>query len=156
RRQALHLVLASAVRAQMASRSIKPTPRGKPSGLPFDAKFTNIAHSAGLRAPVIYGGTTHADFILEAMGCGAAFFDYDNDGWLDILLLTGRRFQTTPDVAIIRLYRNNRDGTFTDVSEKSGLGVSVWAAGVTIGDYDNDGFDDIFITCWGQSLLFHN
>jgi hypothetical protein len=140
----------------MASRAVKPTPRGKSSGLPFHAKFTNIAQAAGLRAPVIYGGPTHADYIIESMGCGAAFFDYDNDGWLDILLLTGRRFQATPAGAIIRLYRNNRDGTFTDVTAKSGLGVSVWAAGVTIGDYDNDGFDDLFITCWGQNLLFHN
>ena len=90
------------------------------------------------------------------MGCGAAFFDYDNDGWLDILLLTGRRFDASPEGATIRLYRNNRDGTFADVTAKSGLGRSVWAAGVTIGDYDNDGFDDLFITCWGQNLLFHN
>jgi hypothetical protein len=159
RRHLLHFAVAVGARAQnrgMASRGAKPTPRGKPSGLPFDAKFTNVAQPAGLRVPVIYGGPTHADYILEAMGCGAAFFDYDNDGWLDIILLTGRRFQATPAGAIIRLYRNNRDGTFTDVTAKSGLGLSVWAAGVTIGDYDNDGFDDIFITCWGQNLLFHN
>jgi hypothetical protein len=164
RRQALGMSLlalggssASAQRPQgMASRNVKATPRGAASGLPFHAKFTNVAQAAGLRAPVIYGGTAHADYILESMGCGAAFFDYDNDGWLDILLLTGRRFQATPDGATIRLYRNNRDGTFTDVTTKSGLGRSVWAAGVTIGDYDNDGFDDVFITCWGQNLLFHN
>ena len=140
----------------MASRGVKAIPRGAPSGLPFHAKFTNVARAAGLHAPIIYGGPTHNDYILEAMGCGAAFLDYDNDGWLDIVLLTGRRFQNTPDGAIIRLYRNNRDGTFSDVTAKSGLGRSVWAAGITVGDYDNDGFDDLFISCWGQNLLFHN
>jgi hypothetical protein len=140
----------------MATRSVKAIPRGKPSGLLFHAKFTNVAHAAGLHAPVVYGSASHADYLIEAMGCGAAFLDYDNDGWLDIVLLTGRRFQDTPAGATIRLYRNNRDGTFSDVTAKSGLGRSVWAAGITAGDYDNDGFDDLFITCWGQNLLFHN
>ena len=140
----------------MASRGVKPLPRGKPSGLPFDAHFTDVAREAGLHSPVIYGGIDTKAYILETMGCGAAFLDYDNDGWLDILLLTGRRLEDTPKGAVIRLYRNNRDGTFTDVTEKSGLGRSVWACGITVGDYDNDGFDDLFITCWGQNILFHN
>ena len=140
----------------MASRGIKAVPRGKPSGRPFNARFVNVAQSAGLRSPVVYGDPSHNDYILESMGCGAAFLDYDNDGWLDILVLTGRRWQSTPQEAIIRLYRNNRDGTFSDVTEKSGLGRSVWAAGITVGDYDNDGFEDVFITCWGQNILFHN
>jgi len=163
RRQATSLLLTAAgSRAHgqqsrgMASRDVKAIPRGKPSGLPFHGHFVNVAQAAGLRSPVIYGGEGHADYILESMGCGAAFLDYDNDGWLDIILLTGRRFQSTPDGAVIRLYRNNRDGTFSDVTAKSGLGRSVWAAGITVGDYDNDGFDDLFITCWGQNLLFHN
>ena len=140
----------------MASRSVRPTPRGKPSGKAFDASFVNVAYAAGLRAPVIYGGPTHADYALEAMGCGAAFLDYDNDGWLDILLLTGRRFNQTPTDSSLRLYHNNRDGAFIDVTLQAGLTRSVWATGVTIADYDNDGFDDIFITCWGQNILFHN
>ena len=140
----------------MASRGVKATPRGKPSGLPFHAHFVNVAQKAGLRAPVIYGDVTHNDYIVESMGCGAAFLDYDNDGWQDVVVLTGRRMQSTPPEAIIRLYRNNRDGTFTDVTANSGLGRSVWASGITVADYDNDGFDDIFITCWGQNLLFHN
>ena len=140
----------------MASRGVKPLPRSKPSGLPFDARFTDVAREAGLHAPIIYGGVETKAYILETMGCGAAFLDYDNDGWLDIVQLTGRRLEATPKEAIIRLYRNNRDGTFTDVTEKSGLGRSVWACGITVGDYDNDGFDDLFITCWGQNILFHN
>jgi hypothetical protein len=141
----------------MASRGATAAPRGKPSGLPFNAGFTNVSAAAGLHAAVVYGDEGHVDYILDAMGCGAAFLDYDNDGWQDIIVLTGRRRTgPTPPEAIIRLYHNNRDGTFRDVTEKSGLGRSVWAAGITVGDYDNDGFDDIFITCYGQNILFHN
>src|SRR5581483_5922236 len=152
----LTLPCAPMLRGQMASRGVKALPRGKPSGLPFHARFTDIAREAGLRAPVIYGGADRNEYILESMGCGAAFIDYDNDGWMDIVTLTGRRLTDTPDDAIIRLYRNNRDGTFTDVTAKAGIGRSVWACGITVGDYDNDGFDDVFISCWGQNLLFHN
>ena len=115
----------------MASSGITPAPRGKPSGLPFHAKFVNIAGQAGLRAPIVYGDEGHVDYILDAMGCGVAFLDYDNDGWLDVVTLTGRRrARATPDGAVIRLYKNNRDGTFRDVTAGSGLGRSVWAAGI--------------------------
>src|SRR5215471_15674332 len=75
----------------MASRGIKPQPRGKPSGLPFHAHFTDVGAYAGLRAPIIYGPPDRMDYILESMGCGVAFLDYDNDGWLDIFLLSGTR-----------------------------------------------------------------
>ncbi len=155
--------LASAQMRAIAPQGVKAQPRGKASGLPYETNFTNVAASAGLRAPIVWGEPGHADFILESMGCGVAFIDYDNDGWQDILLLTGRHLAEsktpgtpTPATAIIRLYHNNRDGTFTDVTAKSGLGRSVWASGVTVADYDNDGFDDIFIACWGQNILFHN
>src|SRR5258708_3885766 len=120
----------------MASRQVKPKPRGKSSGLPFDASFANVADAAGLHAPVVYGGIERNDYIVESMGCGAAFIDYDNDGWIDMVMLTGRRFQNSPADAIIRLYRNNRNGTFTDVTKTSGLGRSVWACGITVGDYN--------------------
>src|SRR5579863_3939196 len=73
----------------MASRGVRPLPRGKPSGLPFHAKFTDVAVHAGLDAPVIYGPPDRMDYILESMGCGLAFLDFDNDGWLDIFLLSG-------------------------------------------------------------------
>src|SRR5690242_14544467 len=122
----------------MAARSVAPAPPGKPSGRPFHAKFTNVAPAAGLRAPVIYGPEGHANYLLEAIGCGAAFLDYDNDGWLDAIVLTGRRLEDTPRGATVRLYRNNRDGTFSDVTQNSGLGRSVWATGITVGDFDND------------------
>ena len=175
RREMLKLALcATAARANAQMRAVtplgvKPQTRGKPSGLPYNAGFTNVAAKAGLNAPIVWGVKEHADFILESMGCGVAFLDYDNDGWQDILLLTGQHLTTSgppgpnrtfvtekPSGAIIRLYKNNRNGTFTDVTAHSGLGKAVWASGVTIADYDNDGFEDIFIACWGQNLLFHN
>src|SRR5208283_4078182 len=91
---ALAAVSAGSLRAQrggMASRGVKPTPRGKPSGRPFNARFTDIAEQAGLRAPAIYGPPDHVSYILETTGAGIAFLDYDNDGWLDIFVLSGTR-----------------------------------------------------------------
>lgn len=140
----------------IASRNVKPTPRGKNSGLPFGARFTDVSRAAGLNAPTIYGGIDRKDYILETIGCGVAFFDYDNDGWLDILLLSGSRLDAHPPEATNRLYRNNRDGSFTDVTKQAGLLSTGWATGVTIADYNNDGFDDIFLTYWGQNVLYRN
>jgi hypothetical protein len=90
------------------------------------------------------------------VGCGVAFVDFDNDGWIDIFLLSGSRFEGPPQGAGNRLYKNNRDGTFTDVTRKAGLEMSGWASSVTIADYDNDGFEDLFITYWGSNVLYHN
>lgn len=140
----------------MASRGVRPQPRGKPSGLPFHARFTDVASSAGLHAPVIYGPPDRMDYILESMGCGVAFLDYDNDGWLDIFLLSGTRRQGPVEGATNRLYKNNRDGTFTDVTAKAGLVRQGWAFGVTVADYNNDGFEDLFITGWPQNTLYRN
>jgi hypothetical protein len=140
----------------MASREVKPVPRGKPSGLPFHARLTDIAAQAGLKHPVVSGHRDHADYVIEAMSCGVAFLDYDNDGWLDILVLTGSRFGDPPATASNRLYKNNRNGTFTDVTEQAGLLRAGYAYGVTVGDYNNDGFDDLFITGWGQNALYRN
>ena len=140
----------------VSSRGVKPTPRGKPSGLPFHSRLNDIAAQAGLTAPVIYGGVERKQYILETVGCGCAFIDYDNDGWLDILLLSGTRLEGDPPEATNRLYKNNRDGTFTDVTEKAGLRRTGWAASVCIGDYNNDGFEDLFITYWGENVLYRN
>ena len=148
--------IARAQEAGMASRGVKPQPRGKPSGLPFHAHFTDVAARAGLRAPIIYGPPDRMDYILESMGCGVAFLDYDNDGWLDIFLLSGTRREGPVEGATNRLYKNNRDGTFSDVTAKAGLVRQGWACGVTVGDYNNDGFDDIFITGWPQNILYRN
>ena len=92
------------------------------------------------------------------MGCGVALFDYDNDGWLDIFLVNGTSLE--PAVRdrnpTSYLFRNNRDGTFTDVTEKARLNRSGWGQGCCVGDYDNDGFDDLFVTYWGRNVLYHN
>lgn len=146
----------SSVDQGMATRGVKAAPRGKPSGRPFHARFTDVASQAGLHETTICGHPRHADYVIEAMGCGCAFLDYDNDGWLDILVLTGSRFGDPPKTASNRLYHNNRDGTFTDVTEKSGLFRTGYWYGVTVGDYNNDGFDDVFITGYPQNALYRN
>jgi enediyne biosynthesis protein E4 len=140
----------------MASRTLKAQPKPLPSGRPFDAHFTDVAHAAGLTQPTIYGEANSKDYILEATGCGCAFFDYDNDGWMDIFLLSGTRLAGAPPGTTNRLYKNNRDGTFTDVTEKAGLRDLGWASGVCVGDYNNDGFEDLFCTYFGQNKLYRN
>ena len=140
----------------VAAHTVKPMARPAPSGRPFNANFVDVAASAGLREPVLYGGVDSKKYILEATGCGCAFIDYDNDGWMDIFLLSGTRLTGDPPGATNRLYKNNRDGTFTDVTEKAGLKETGWASGVCIGDYNNDGFEDIFCTYFGQNHLYRN
>ncbi len=116
----------------------------------------HTAKPVGLTAPTIYGGVESKKYILESTGCGCAFIDYDNDGWIDIFLLCGTRIEGPPPGATNRLYKNNRDGTFTDVTERAGLQAAGWASGVCIGDYNNDGFEDIFCTYFGQNILYRN
>jgi hypothetical protein len=149
--------VSSAAMAQgVSSRGVKPQPRGKPTGIPFNAHFTDVAAQAGLTHLVVYGGLSQKNYIVETVGCGVAFLDYDNDGWLDIFILCGRRMDApTPD-ATNCLYKNNRDGTFTDVTDEAGLRRTGWASGVTVGDYNNDGFEDIFVTYYGQNVLYRN
>ena len=145
-----------AFRQGVSSRGVKPQPRGKPSGIPFGARFTDVAAQAGLTHPLVYGGVEAKQYIIEVVGAGVAFLDYDNDGWLDIFVLNGTRLEGAPDGATNRLYRNNRDGTFTDVTARAGLSRTGWASAVTVGDYDNDGFDDLFVTYYGRNVLYHN
>ena len=144
------------LRQGMSRRTAKATARPAPSGRPFDARFVDVAFAAGLRAPVLYGGGDSKKYILEATGCGCAFLDFDNDGWMDIFLLSGTRLEGDPPEATNRLYKNNRDGTFTDVTEHAGLTAVGWASGVCVGDYNNDGFEDIFCTSFGQNRLYRN
>ena len=163
RRQVLALLAgsvagsASSAFAQgVSSRGVRPQPRGMASGRPFLARFTDVAEKAGLTHPIVYGGIDTKSYIIEVVGCGVAFLDYDNDGWLDILVLSGTRLEGAPPGTTNALYKNNRDGTFTDVTAKAGLTRLGWASAVTVGDYDNDGFDDLFITYYGQNVLYRN
>ncbi|MGH9449555.1 MAG: CRTAC1 family protein [Terriglobia bacterium] len=121
--------------------------------------YVDVARKAGLTVENVWGGVKHKNYIIEAKGSGIAFFDYDQDGWLDIYLTNGTRLNTTwpPGHAPhTHLLKNNRDGTFTDVTEKSGLARTGWQVGVCVGDYDNDGWDDLFLTFWGHNVLFRN
>jgi hypothetical protein len=140
----------------MSSHTAKAQPKPAPSGRPFNAQFTDVARDAGLLESVIYGNVDYKDYILEATGCGCAFLDYDNDGWMDIFLLTGTRMDGAPPGTTNRLYKNNRDGTFSDVTDKAGLRDVGWACGVCVGDYNNDGFEDLFCTYFGQNKLYRN
>ena len=150
-------LLAGAWAAQgqgVVSRVVRPQQRGKPSGLPFHSKLVDMAKQAGLLEPCTYGGEKAKQYLLEAIGCGAAFVDFDNDGWLDIYLLNGTLLEGSK--ATNRLYRNNRDGTFTDVTRAAGLERTGWASAVCAGDYNNDGWTDLFVTYWGQNVLYRN
>jgi hypothetical protein len=128
-------------------------------GADLPVQFVNVAREAGLRTKTIYGSEKRNRYLLETTGCGAAFFDYDQDGWLDIFLVNGSRFETAwPAGAapVSRLYKNNRDGTFTDVTIESGIGRSGWGCGCCVGDFDNDGWDDLFVSYWGDCSLWKN
>ena len=121
--------------------------------------FTDITTPAGLaHARNVSGSPNNKQFLLEEMGGGVALFDYDNDGWLDIFLVNGTSLDPTlrDRHPTSYLFRNNRDGTFTDVTEKARLTRSGWGQGCCVGDYDNDGFDDLFVTYFGHNVLYHN
>ena len=129
------------------------------TGAAAGVTFTDITQPAGLsRALNVSGSPDNKQLLLEEMGCGAAFFDYDHDGWLDIFLVNGTTLDATPATGSPTsfLFRNNRDGTFTDVTARSGLTRAGWGQACCVGDYDNDGFDDLFVTYFGGHALYHN
>jgi hypothetical protein len=122
-------------------------------------QFVNVAREAGLRSKTIFGGERRNRYLLETTGCGCAFVDYDNDGWLDIFLVNGTRFESNwpaSQAPVSRLYKNNRDGTFTDVTAAAGVARTGWGQGVCAGDYDNDGWTDLYVTYWGDCALWRN
>ena len=131
--------------------------RGSNAALPV--QFVNVAREAGLRSKTVFGDEQRNRYLLETTGCGVAFVDYDNDGWLDIFLVNGTRFDVkwpAGEAPVSRLYKNNRDGTFTDVTARAGLARTGWGQGVCAGDYDNDGNIDLFVTYWGDCSLYRN
>jgi hypothetical protein len=127
----------------------------KPAKAPF-SRFVDVSESAGLTEVMYYGDPNHNTYIIEVNGTGCAFFDYDNDGWMDVFIPGGRRLEGIPPGSSNRLYRNNHDGTFTDVTAKAGLIDAGWANGVCVGDYNNDGFEDLYLTYYGQNKLYRN
>ncbi len=138
-----------------AQAPLSTAPAGTAHNKPFST-FTDVARSAGLTATMYYGVPEAVTYIVEEMGGGCAFFDYDNDGWMDIFILGGRTLEGIPEGASNRLYKNNRNGTFKDVTKEAGLWDAGWAVGVCVGDYNNDGFEDLFVTYYGQNKLYRN
>jgi len=127
--------------------------------------FTDVAKEAGLVHPMVYGGVERKRFIIETNGAGVALVDVDRDGWLDVLTLSGTRLaegaradarDAPADAPTNRLYRNRRNGTFEDMTDRAGLRRTGWASGICAGDYDNDGWIDLFVTYYGRNVLYRN
>ncbi|TCK71647.1 VCBS repeat protein [Acidipila rosea] len=136
-----------------------PGPRSPIEGTPLGVSFVDVAKQAGIGVETIYGGQHTNKYLLETTGCGLAFYDYDDDGWLDIFLVNGWRLEGFPAGQEPRchLFKNNRDGTFTDVTKGSGLEHRTgWGQACCVGDYNNDGHDDLFVTYYGQNALYRN
>ncbi len=141
------------------------SPSGQAPSSPWPVSFTDIAAAAGLGHPSIYGGVDRKRFIIETNGAGVALVDIDRDGWLDAFVLSGTRLADSARsdarhesgrAPTNRLYRNRRDGTFEEVTAAAGLARTGWASGVCAGDYDNDGWTDLFVTYFGSNVLYRN
>jgi enediyne biosynthesis protein E4 len=147
------LVILVCVCAAFAAKS-QQQPKAKPI-----AYFTDIAKKAGLTMMNTFGGVATKKYIIETTGTGVAIFDADNDGWPDILIVNGMKLdgeKSAGEAASNHLYHNNHNGTFTDITKKAGLVHTGWGQGVCVGDYDNDGWPDLFVTYYGKNVLYHN
>lgn len=141
-----------------ASVAQSPESPGQPKQPVALAHFTDVATQAGLTMRNVFGGVDSKKYILETTGTGVAVFDYDNDGWPDIFIVNGATLEalSQTESPTNHLYRNNHDGTFTDVTAKAGLAATGWGQGVCVGDYDNDGWEDLYVTYYGRNRLYHN
>jgi hypothetical protein len=143
-----------------APSSLPKSPQKSESAQPNKiAYFVDQAAKAGLVANNVFGGVDTKKYIIETTGTGVAIFDYDNDGWPDIFVVNGTTLDALAKGTAAptnHLYHNNRDGTFTDVTAKAGLAHTGWGQGVCVGDYDNDGNEDLFVTYYGKNVLYHN
>src|SRR2546425_12138737 len=126
------------------------------TGQGIDVQFTDITGPAGITFKHVW--SPEKKYIVESMSGGVALFDYDNDGYLDIFLVNALTVELVKSNKRTKsaLYHNNGDGTFTDVTEKAGVGDIGWGMGVAVGDYNNDGFDDLYVTCLGKNPLLKN
>jgi hypothetical protein len=122
------------------------------------ARFIDIAEKAGLTMTNVFGGVDTKKYIIETTGTGVAVFDFDNDGWPDIFIVNGTTLEGFPKdkAPSNHLYRNNHDGTFSDVTDRAGLNANGWGQGVCVGDYDNDGWEDLYVTYYGKNRLYRN
>lgn len=121
------------------------------------AWFVDVSQKAGLRMLNMNGGVTTKKYIIETTGSGVAIIDYNHDGWPDIFIVNGTTLDGKQAAApTSHLYRNNHDGTFTDVTHAAGLDYTGWGQGACVGDYDNDGYDDLYVTYYGKNRLYHN
>ena len=123
---------------------------------PAPAWFVDIAPKAGLTVRNVNGSADAKHYIIESTGSGVAILDYDRDGFPDIFLVNGTTLEPTKEKPTSHLLHNNHDGTFTDVTVKAGLALTTWGQGACVGDYDNDGYDDLYVTAYGKNHLFHN
>jgi hypothetical protein len=125
---------------------------------PLRFSFENVGREAGLAAQTVFGGQQSNTYLLETTGCGAALFDYDSDGWLDVFLVNGTTLEWFPkgQEPTGHLYRNRQNGSFEDVTARAGLATTGWGQGACAADYDNDGHDDLFVSAYGQDRLFRN
>jgi hypothetical protein len=128
------------------------------TGSRFAVSFANMAHRAGLTMLDVCGSETHKKYILEMNGSGVAFIDYNRDGFPDLFVVNGTQFglKAGNSLPTSHLYRNNKDGTFTDVTRAAGMTYTGWGQGACVGDFDNDGWDDLFVTYYGRNRLYHN
>ena len=142
----------------VSTRNASPEPKPAPSGRAFPVAFVDIAKQSGLDMEFTSGGKETKKYIIEANGTGVAFVDFDGDGWQDVFLVNGSRLEGFPggQAPTSRLYRNEGNGSFADVTRESGTARSGWGSGVCAGDIDNDGLEDLYVTYWGKNALYRN
>ena len=156
----LGLLLSSSSALVAQSATAPQTPYPANAEHPTPAWFVDVAAKAGITVRNVNGDTEVKKYIIETTGSGVGILDYDRDGWPDIFLVNGTQLASEKHPGEIaptsHLFHNNHDGTFTDVTEKAGLVSTAWGQGACVGDYDNDGYDDIYVTGYGKNRLFHN
>ncbi len=153
-----------AITSAQTPKPVSPTKKSPPPYPASDlhagpAWLVDVAPQAGLKMENVNGGADTKKYIIETTGSGVAILDYDNDGWPDIFLVNGTTLDEAKEKSTkptSHLFHNNHDGTFTDVTRAAGLDFTGWGQGVCVGDYDNDGFDDLYVTYYGKNRLYHN